>query len=156
MEYGIKPVCTLKTRFCTQNLEEQLCVASFRINSHSRVIIQSDRINQKTVMKGWLSINNQVSKYKMLIMRKMVIMLIILIITMLIMFIRLILFVSWIASESGRHSSSSHSDTSFKIAQRISCALHQENARAILKRAPEQAVSSGSSLCLCLLSEPAP
>ena len=64
--------------------------------------------------------------------------------------------VSWIASESGRHSSSRQSDTSFKIAQRISCALHQENARAILKRAPEQAVSSGSSLSLCLLSEPAP
>ena len=64
--------------------------------------------------------------------------------------------VSWIASESNRHSSLSHSDTSFKIAQRISCALHQENARAILKRAPEQAVSSGSSLSLCLLSEPAP
>ena len=64
--------------------------------------------------------------------------------------------VSWIASESNRHSSTSHSDTSFKIAQRISCALHQENARAILKRAPEQAVSSGSSLSLCLLSEPAP
>ena len=64
--------------------------------------------------------------------------------------------VSWIASESGRHSSSRHSDTSFKIAQRISCALHQENARAILKRAPEQAMSSGSSLSLCLLSEPAP
>ena len=64
--------------------------------------------------------------------------------------------VSWIASECSRHSSSRHSDTSFKIAQRISCALHQENARAILKRAPEQAMSSGSSLSLCLLSEPAP
>ena len=64
--------------------------------------------------------------------------------------------VSWIASESGRHSSSRLSDTSFKIAQRISCALHQENARAILKRVPEQALSSGSSLSLCLLSEPAP
>ena len=60
------------------------------------------------------------------------------------------------ASESGRHSSSRLSDTSFKIAQRISCALHQENARAILKRVPEHALSSGSSLSLCLLSEPAP
>ena len=64
--------------------------------------------------------------------------------------------VSWIASEGNRNSSDGHSGTSFKIAQRISCALHQENARAILKRAPEQTVSSGSSLGLCLLSVPAP
>ena len=64
--------------------------------------------------------------------------------------------VSWIASESGRHSSSRLSDTSFKIAQRISCALHQENARAILKRVPEHTLSSGGSLSLCLLSEPVP
>ena len=64
--------------------------------------------------------------------------------------------VSWIASESNRNSSVSHSDTSFKIAQRISCALHRENARAILKRAPEQAMSPCSSLSLSLLSESAP
>ena len=51
-----------------------------------------------------------------------------------------------IASESNRNSSISHSDTSFKIAQRISCALHRENARAILKRAPEQTGPHCSSL----------
>ena len=64
--------------------------------------------------------------------------------------------VSWNASESNRNSSVSHSDTSFKIAQSISCALHRENARAILKRAPEQTVSHCSSLSLSLLSESAP
>ena len=64
--------------------------------------------------------------------------------------------VSWIASESNRNSSINHSDTSFKIAQRISCALHRENARAILKRAPEQTGPHCSSLSLSLLSESAP
>ena len=64
--------------------------------------------------------------------------------------------VSWIASESNRNSSISHSDTSFKIAQRTSCALHRENARAILKRAPEQAGPHCSSLSLSLLSDSAP
>ena len=59
-------------------------------------------------------------------------------------------------AKANRNSSVSHSDTSFKIAQRISCALHRENARAILKRAPEQAVSPCSSLSLSLLSESAP
>ena len=62
--------------------------------------------------------------------------------------------VSWIASEGKRNSSDGCSDASFKIAQRISCTLHRENARAILKRAPEHSVSPGSSLGLCLLSEP--
>ena len=64
--------------------------------------------------------------------------------------------VSWIASESNRNSSVGHSDTSFKIAQRISCALHRENARAILKRAPEQTGPPCSSLSFSLLSESAP
>ena len=43
-----------------------------------------------------------------------------------------------VASESNRCSPVRRSDASFKIAQRIACALHRENARAILKRAPEQ------------------
>ena len=64
--------------------------------------------------------------------------------------------VSWIASESNRSSSAGHSDASFKIAQRISCTLHRENARAILKRAPEQTGPPGSSLSVSLLAECAP
>ena len=57
--------------------------------------------------------------------------------------------VSWIASESNRCSPVCHFDASFKIAQRISCALHRENARAILKWAPEQ---NGSHCCSLGLS----
>ena len=37
--------------------------------------------------------------------------------------------VAWIASESNRCSPVRHSDASFKIAQRVSCTLHRENAR---------------------------
>ena len=44
--YGLTLVCTL-------NPEEQQSVVSFRIHSHSHITIQSDRTNQKTVMKGW-------------------------------------------------------------------------------------------------------
>ena len=40
----------LKTRICALKM-------SLRIDSHSRVIIQSDRTHQKTVTEGWLSIN---------------------------------------------------------------------------------------------------
>ena len=61
--------------------------------------------------------------------------------------------VSWIASESNRCSPVRRSDASFKIAQRTWCALHRENARAILKRAPEQTGSHCCSLGLSLLSE---
>ena len=39
---------------------------------------------------------------------------------------------AWIGSESKRCGPISGSDASFKIAQRISCTLHRENARAIL------------------------
>ena len=56
----------------------------------------------------------------------------------------------WIASESKRSAPVSGSDASFKIAQRISCTLHRENARAILKRAPEQTGSHCRSLGLSL------
>ena len=59
--------------------------------------------------------------------------------------------VSWIASESNRCSPVRRS--SFKIAQRISRALHRENARAILKRAPEQTGTHSCSLGLSLLSD---
>ena len=59
-EYGFTHVCTLKTKSNTQNPGEQLWVASSRINSHSRVIIQSDHTHQKTMMKGWLLIKNLV------------------------------------------------------------------------------------------------
>ena len=45
--------------------------------------------------------------------------------------------VAWIASESKRSAPVSITDASIKIAQRISCTLHRENGRAILKRAPE-------------------
>ena len=61
--------------------------------------------------------------------------------------------VSWIASESNRCSPVSRADASFKIAQRISCTLHRENARAILKLAPEKSGSHCCSLGLSLLSE---
>ena len=61
--------------------------------------------------------------------------------------------VAWIASESNRCSPVRHSDASFKIAQRISCTLHRKNARAILKRAPEQSGTHSCSLGLSLLSE---
>ena len=61
--------------------------------------------------------------------------------------------VAWIASESNRCSPVRHSDASFKIAKRISCTLHMENGRAILKRAPEQSWSHCCSLGLSLLSE---
>ena len=60
---------------------------------------------------------------------------------------------SWIASESNRCSPVRRSDARSKIAQRISCALHRENAHAILKRAPEQTGSHCFSLALSLLSE---
>ena len=45
------------------------------------------------------------------------------------------------------------SDASFKIAQRISCILHRENARAILKRAPEPLGPHVRSLGLSVLAE---
>ena len=45
------------------------------------------------------------------------------------------------------------SDASFKVAQRISCTLHRENARAILKRAPEQMGSHCRSLGMSVLAE---
>ena len=61
--------------------------------------------------------------------------------------------VAWIASESNRCSPVRRSDASFKIVQRISCALHRENARAILKRAPEETGSHCCSLGISLLSE---
>ena len=61
--------------------------------------------------------------------------------------------VPWIASESYRCSPVLHYDASFKIAQRISCTLHREDACAILKRAPEQTGSHCCSLGLSLLSE---
>ena len=63
--------------------------------------------------------------------------------------------VYWITCESDRCSPVRGSDASFKIAQRISCALHRENARAILKRASEQTGSHCCSLGLSLLSESA-
>ena len=47
--------------------------------------------------------------------------------------------VTWIASESrtvGGLSTNLPRDTSLQIAQRISCTLHRENARAILRRSP--------------------
>ena len=56
--------------------------------------------------------------------------------------------VARIASESKRSGPIDDSDASFKIAQRIPCALHRENARAILKRAPEPLGSTvGPSVC---------
>ena len=56
--------------------------------------------------------------------------------------------VAWIASESKRSGPIDGSDASFKITQRISCTLHRENARAILKRAPEPLGSIvGPSVC---------
>ena len=61
--------------------------------------------------------------------------------------------VCWIASESNLFSPVSRSDASFKIAQRISCTFHSENARAIFKRAPEKSGSHCCSLGLSLLSE---
>ena len=61
--------------------------------------------------------------------------------------------VAWVASESKRSAPVSGSDASFKIAQRIACTLHRENARAILKRAPEQAGSHCGSLGLSLMAE---
>ena len=47
--------------------------------------------------------------------------------------------VAWIASESRTArglATASPMDTSLRIAQRISCTLHRENARAILRRSP--------------------
>ena len=41
--------------------------------------------------------------------------------------------IAWVASESNRCSPVRHSDASFKIAQRISCTLHRENARPDLE-----------------------
>ena len=61
--------------------------------------------------------------------------------------------VAWIASESNRCSPARHSDASYKIAQRISSTLHRENARAVLKRAPEQSGTHCCSLGLSFLSE---
>ena len=61
--------------------------------------------------------------------------------------------VAWIASESKRSGPTDGSDASFKIAQRISCTLHRENARAILKRAPEQLGSHCRSLGMSVLAE---
>ena len=58
--------------------------------------------------------------------------------------------VAWIASESKRSGPIDGSDASFKIAQRISCALHRENARAILKRATEQLGVPIVGLSVCL------
>ena len=46
---------------------------------------------------------------------------------------------AWIASESRTArglSTDLPRDTSLRIAQRISCTLHRENARAILRRSP--------------------
>ena len=46
---------------------------------------------------------------------------------------------AWIASESRMArgpSTGSSKDTSLRIAQRISCTVHRENARAILRRSP--------------------
>ena len=48
-----------------------------------------------------------------------------------------VLQVAWIACKSKRSGPIDGIDASLKIAQRISCTLHRENARAILKRAPE-------------------
>ena len=61
--------------------------------------------------------------------------------------------VAWIASESRRSGPIDGSDASFKIAQRISCTLHRENARAILKRAPEPLGPHVRSLGLSVLAE---
>ena len=61
--------------------------------------------------------------------------------------------VSWIAGESNRCSPVSRCDASFKIAQRISCTGHRENARAILKQAREQSSLHCCSLGLSLVSE---
>ena len=57
--------------------------------------------------------------------------------------------VAWISSESRAsrgHASDAPRDISFRIAQRISCTLHRENARAILRRSPDPV--GGSSLPL--------
>ena len=43
-------------------------------------------------------------------------------------------------------------DTSLRIAQRISCTLHRENARAILRRSP----GSVSGSCCCVSFPPVP
>ena len=63
--------------------------------------------------------------------------------------------VAWIASESRTAlgpSTDLPRDTSFRIAQRISCTLHQENARAILRRSP----GSVSGSCCCVSFPPVP
>ena len=59
--------------------------------------------------------------------------------------------VAWIASESRRSGPIDGSDASFKIAQRISCTLHRENARAFLNRAPEPLGPHVRSLGLSVL-----
>ena len=56
-------------------------------------------------------------------------------------------------SESKWSAPVSGSDASFKIVQRLSCTFHRENARAILKRAPEQTGSRCRSLGLSLLAD---
>ena len=61
--------------------------------------------------------------------------------------------VAWIASESKRSGPIDGSDASFKIAQRISCTIHWENARAILKRALEQMGTHCRSLGMSVLAE---
>ena len=56
--------------------------------------------------------------------------------------------VAWVPSESRSQrgvAGNTPGDTSLRIAQRISCALHRENARAILRRSP-LAVNGSSGL----------
>ena len=62
--------------------------------------------------------------------------------------------VAWIASESRMARgpvAGSPTDISLRIAQRISCTLHRENARAILRRSPDS-VNGSSGLAGNLVS----
>jgi hypothetical protein len=47
----------------------------------------------------------------------------------------------WIAAQAAAAQHGDPSTVSLKIAQRISCVLHRENARAILRRAPAAVLS---------------